>query len=373
MSNEPYEHWTRHAADVAFTVSAPAAFANVQRRYLAEYLTGRLGDHDLPRFSLTVHLDDLECQQIVWQATHPPIAHRIETAPGVIMLETRTSSGQRCYAVAADGIEHQARAYAIRVHHRHIDLYLHHTARKPHAYPLRLMRETMLRTYEDHGGIVFHAAGADLDGHGVMICGPRTAGKTTLLACLLRAHHGALLSNDRLILHGDERLVAVPLPVPVGRGTIEAVPELFEAASALSRPQRTIRELPVTFGSLQKAEFSAREFATALGASRSPGSRLRTILVPRLSDTTEPARIRMLTQEETQRVLTESCFTPRDEFWIEPWLVPRTTPDLVLHRAAQHVIRSMVDSVSCFEIRFGVRNPLAELDKVLPALTRTAR
>ncbi|MGP4018804.1 hypothetical protein [Saccharopolyspora sp. 5N708] len=365
MIRQPYEIWTSHAGDLAFTIIAPATWAEDQRQYLADYLPGRLGDRNLGTFHLAVHPDDATCHEVVWQATHPPIARRIEPIPGVVLLETRTPSGMRCYAVAADGLEHQARAYSVRVHERHIELYLHHGARKPHGYPLRLMREAMLRTYEDHGGVLFHAAGADLGGHGVMICGPRAAGKTTLLTCLLRATRGALLSNDRLIMHRHGRLIAVPLPVPVARGTLEAIPELANAVPALSRPQRTISELPTTFGATEKAEFSAREYTTALGTSLAPGSWLRTILVPRLTDTTEPPRVRAIPPAEAQQVLQANCFTPHDEFWQQPWLVPRTTPDADLQRRAHQLIRELAGHIPCFEIRFGIRNPLDQLDKAL--------
>lgn len=361
----PYEIWTCHAGDLPFTVTAPASWAEQQRHYLAQYLPGRLGDQDLGTFHLEVHPDDAECQQILWQATRPPIARRLEPVPGVVLLETRTSSGGRWYVVAADGLEHQTRVYAVRIHERHITLYLHRSARTPHCYPLRLMREAMLRTYEDNGGAVFHAAGADLDGHGVMICGPRSAGKTTLLTCLLRATGGDLLSNDRLILDQHRRLVSVPLPVPVAKGTIDAVPELHKTVPALSRPQRTISELPTTFGTTAKAEFSAREYATALGASLAAGSWLRTVIVPRLTDSIEPARVRPLPPEEAQQVLETNCFTPHDEFWQQPWLVPRTTTDAALrHRAAQ-LTRQVAGQIPCIEVSFGVRNPLDELDKAV--------
>ncbi|MCI2422141.1 hypothetical protein MOQ72_32395 [Saccharopolyspora sp. K220] len=373
MTPQPYEIWTSHAGDLAFTITAPAAWAEDQRDYLAQYLPGRVGDRDLGTFHLAVYPDDAQCHEVVWQVTNPPIARRIEPIPGVVLLETRMPSGMRCYAVAADGVEHQARAFAVRVHERHIELYLHHGVRKPHGYPLRLMREAMLRTYEDHGGIVFHAAGADLGGHGVMICGPRSAGKTTVLTCLLRSTRGALLSNDRLILDRHGRLVAVPLPVPIARGTLDAVPELANAVPGLSRPQRTISELPRTFGATEKAEFSAREYATALGASLAPGSWLRTILVPRLSDSAEPPRIRALPPGETQQVLRASCFTPHDEFWQQPWLVPRGRPEPELHRRAHQLTHHLAAHIPCFEIRFGIRNPLDELDKTVLDIERHPR
>lgn len=369
---QPYESWTSSLGDLEFAVSAPESWAADQRRYLAGYLPGRLGGQQLGTFRITVHPDDARCEEIVWEANRPPIARRLEPVPGVVLTETRTPGGTRSYAVAADSVEHQARAYVVRVHERGIELYLHSSARRPHAYPLRLMREAMLRTYEDHGGVVFHAAGADLDGHGVMITGPRSAGKTTLLTCLLRATGGGLLSNDRLIVDRQGRLVAVPLPVPVARGTLEAVPELAAAVAGSSRPQRPVTALPKTFGTAEKAEFSAREYATALGTSLTAGSWLRMILVPRLADTTEPVSVRALEPPETRRLLLTSCFTPRDEFWQQPWLVPRATPDAELRHAAELLVADLAATIPCVEIRFGVGNPLGELERILPVCERSA-
>ncbi|MEY7974496.1 hypothetical protein AB8O38_21120 [Saccharomonospora xinjiangensis] len=373
MTAQPYESWTSHLGDVGFEISAPVSWAAQQRRYLADYLPGRLGDQSFGAFHLVVRPDDARCEEVVRDANRPSITRHLEPVPGVVLTETHTPAGTRSYAVAADGLEHQASAWAVRVHERSIELSLHSSARRPHAYPLRLMREAMLRTYEDHGGVVFHAAGADFDGHGMVIIGPRSAGKTALLTCLLRATRAALLSNDRLILHHQRRLVAVPLPVPVARGTLEAVAELADAVSASSRPQRPVSALPTTFGATDKAEFSAREYAAALGTSLAAGSWLRTILVPRLSDTAEPASIRTLPPAEAQRALWASCFTPHDEFWQQPWLVPRTTPAAALRHQAEPLVREVAETIPCVEIRFGIRNPLGELEQILPtmALERT--
>ncbi|WP_039739276.1 phosphoenolpyruvate carboxykinase (ATP) [Saccharomonospora halophila] len=371
MTAQPYDSWTSHLGDLTFELSAPVSWAAQQRRYLADYLPGHLGDQNLGAFRLVVQPDDARCEEVAWDANRPPVARHLEPVPGVVLTETRTPTGARSYAVAADALEHQTGAYAVRVHGRSIELYLHSTARRPHAHPLRLMREAMLRTYEDHGGVVFHSAGVDIDGHGVMIVGPRSAGKTTLLTCLIRATRGTLLSNDRLILDHQRRLVAVPLPVPVARGTVEAVPELADAVPGLSRPQRPVDTLPTTFGTTQKVEFSAREYATALGTSLAPGSWLRTIIVPRLTDTAEPATIRTLPPAEARRVLSASCFTPRDEFWRQPWLVPRATPDAALRHHAEPLVRNVADTVPCVEIRFGIRNPLSQLEQLLPTLETT--
>ncbi|NIJ10480.1 hypothetical protein FHU38_000824 [Saccharomonospora amisosensis] len=362
--------WTAHAGDLAFTMSAPAHWATDQQSYLAGYLPGPPGELDLGAFRLTVHLDDVGVHQIVWKAAHPPTTHRVEPIDGVVLLENREPTGRRCYAIAADSLEHQARAYAVAVHDRDIELFLHHTAARPHVYPLRLIREAMLRTYENAGGIVFHAAGVDLGGAGVMICGPRSAGKTTTLACLLRAAHGQLLSNDRLILHNPGQLIPVPLPVPVARGTLEAIDELQAAVPRLSRPQPRPDTIPHAFGATTKVAFSAREFAAALGSSLSRASSLRSVVVPRFTDTDAPLRTRRLDPAEARQVLAASCFTPHDEFWINPWLVPRVRADTDLATFAAKIVTHIAGAVPCVEVTFGVRNSMEELDKALLDIVR---
>ncbi|GGJ05676.1 hypothetical protein GCM10011581_48450 [Saccharopolyspora subtropica] len=364
MTTANPDKWTSYAGDVRFDITAPACWAADQRRYLDDYLLGRLGERELPAFEMDVRVDAAACREVIGRVARAPF-QRIETAPGVVLLESRAGGGsQRWFAVAADGLEHQDTAYAVRTDGRHLELYVDPGSTKAHRYPLRMIREAMLRTYEDHGGVVFHAAAARLSEGGVMICAPRSAGKTTLLACLLRCTNGDLLVNDRVIVHGMG-LVAVPLPVPVARGTLDAVPELAVASRELSRRQEDITKLPATFGTVRKAEFSGREFSKALGAGRAAGAWLHSILVPRLTNTADPARITRLPYQETRRVLERNCFTPHDEFWLRPWLVPRRTPVHTLHQHAREVARQVAATVPCHQIEFGVRRSLAELDTAL--------
>ncbi|MPZ97392.1 MAG: hypothetical protein GEU96_21365 [Propionibacteriales bacterium] len=221
-----------------------------------------------------------------------------------------------------------------------------------------------MRIYGDHGSIVVHAAGADYCGDGVVACGPRAAGKTTVLTSLLRGVVGRLLSNDRLLLDAGGELVPVPLPVLAGRGTVEAIPDLTRAAARLSRPQPRLDTLPVEFAATVKAEFTPVEYATALSTSLARRSRLHTLVVPQLTDTTDPVQVRRCTTTQAHAALVANCFTPRDEFW-RPWLVPRATADADLERHARHVIDRVVPSVRCLAVRFGIRNPLVDLDTAL--------
>lgn len=296
--------------------------------------------------------------QMTLAASRRP-ANLIETIPGIVLRHVREADGWQCFTLVSDELEGQPGAWAARARGTHLEVFLRDGSPRAHRYPLRLIREAMLRSHENHGGIVFHAGAADLHGTGVMVCGPRASGKTTALACLLRAG-GMLLSNDRVILHGRERLVAVPLPVPVARGTLDVFPQLVDVVDA-----SVLETLPTGFGTPHKVPLSTRRFATTLGTSMTATARLGLIVVPRLTDTGESARIERLEPGQARDVLVRCCFTPYDEFWIRPWLVARTDPDAVLTVRGRQLIDALIASVPCVAVRCGVRHPTGVLQEAV--------
>ncbi len=359
--------WNCYAGDLAFAVTAQSAWLSAQRAYLSGFLTAPPRELDLGAFSIRVHNNDTAFRQIVRTITRSPGAGHIEPVPGVVMRESVQPTGHRCYMIAKDDVEHQPGAYALAVRGRHIDLLTHSGTRRPHRYPIRLIREAMLRTYEDAGGVIFHAAGVDVGGAGVMVCGPRGAGKTTITAALLRCTGAALLSNDRVIAHRGDHLVAVPLPVPTGRGTIEAFPELARSAAA------DVGRMPTKFGSTVKHAFTARQFAQAFGVGLVSASVLRLVVVAQVADTREPARVRRLCATHADRIISESCFTPRDEFWVRPWLIPRPKSNDLLRDLAKAAIGHITAAVPCIEVSFGVRNPSTDLVHALDTIVGDIR
>jgi hypothetical protein len=365
--------WDCHAGDVSVAITGPSTWLPAQRTYLSGFLTTPLGELGLAAFSIRVHTDDAAFRQITETVTRSPTTSYVEPVPGLVLQEARQPTGHRCYVIATDNVEHQPGAYAVAVHGHDIDLFTHTGTARPHRYPIRLVREAMLRTYEDAGGVIFHAAGADVDGAAVMICGPRGAGKTTVTAALLRLPSSALLSNDRLVFYQGDHVVAVPLPVPTARGTIQAFPELQRLVRRTDVNGTELDRMPADFGSTVKHAFTARQFAEAFGARLISRSALRLVVVPRLADTDEPARARRLSETEARHVVTANCFTPRDEFWVRPWLVPRDRTDDQLSRQAGTAIEHIAASVPCIEVTFGVHNPIGDLARILEHITRGVR
>lgn len=375
-SADPPDHldtWDCHAGDVAFAVTAPSRWLPIQREYLSGFVTTPPGELDLGGFSIQVHTDETEFRQIVTTVTSSPVICQVEPVPGLVMLEAQQPAGRRCYVIATDDVEHQTGAYAVAAQEQHIDLFAHSGTSRPHRYPIRLMREAMLRTYEDAGGVIFHAAGVDAGGAGIMVTGRRGAGKTTITAALLCSVGMALLSNDRLIAHHGKHLVAVPLPVPAARGTIEAFPELKHAAESRMAEAAELARMPAEFGTTVKHAFTARQFAQAFNAGLVPKSMLRLVVVPDLTDTSEPVRVRHLSAAQARQVIMENCFTPQDEFWIQPWLVPRQKPDELLQDQANAAVGHIAATTTCVEVGFGVRAPVSGLVRTLQSLIEGIR
>jgi hypothetical protein len=123
--------------------------------------------------------------------------------------------------------------------------------------------------------------------------------------------------------------------------------------------------MPADFGSTVKHAFTARQFSQAFRADLVSASTLRLVVVPQLADTRQPARLRRLSEAEARRVVAANCFTPRDEFWVRPWLIPRQKADELLRRQAHAAVQHIAATVPCIEVSFGVRNPITDLARTL--------
>ena len=131
--------------------------------------------------------------------------------------------------------------------------------------------------------------------------------------------------------------------------------------------------MPADFGTTVKHAFTAGQFAEAFGTRLIAQSTVRLVVVPRLTDTDKPARAHRLPLPEARHIIAANCFTPRDEFWIRPWLIPRRRTDEQLHDQASTAIEHLAATVPCIEVSFGVRNPVSDLARALEDATGGAR
>ncbi|MFJ3953462.1 hypothetical protein ACIPXV_26060 [Streptomyces libani] len=133
-----------------------------------------------------------------------------------------------------------------------LHIVLHPDAHRGERYLLRIVREVVMRCGEDRGWTAFHAAAASIDGSGVLIAGPTTAGKTTVLAALACHRRADLVASDRAMLTQNAAdVIGVPLSIRIAGGTLSAL-----------TPREALpphRVLPRTFGTDQKASCTPRD------------------------------------------------------------------------------------------------------------------
>lgn len=170
--------------------------------------------------------------------------------------------------------------------------------------PVRMVRELFTRELEREGYVGFHAGAVALeDGSGVVICGPRGAGKTTLI-CGLLEHQGArFVTNVRSYVRVDDGIVDVvawPWSVRIGFGTCSASPALrhwLESERELAHPQKDWNVAgsvesaialhggrPPAGGVIEtKVELTAAELAAAMGTQVDAGAPVVSLVFPELA------------------------------------------------------------------------------------------
>jgi hypothetical protein len=111
------------------------------------------------------------------------------------------------------------------------------------------VRELAANRAQRTGGLLLHAAAFAAGDQGIVVAGPKRAGKTTLLLHALSAASARYVSNDRVLVTADRgRAIArgVPTIVRVRRGALDRFPAVAARfASASYHHRLTLEEAAV--------------------------------------------------------------------------------------------------------------------------------
>ncbi|GEL98360.1 hypothetical protein [Cellulomonas terrae] len=238
------------------------------------------------------------------------------------------------------------------------------------AEPIRCLREMFTKNVERDGHLVFHTGAVVVDGHGLVFCGEKGAGKSTTVISLLEA--GAeYLSNDRSYVgrSQDGAWTALPWPTTaaIGMGTLYHFPQLrtwmergggwgYEPQTRLgpdARHELLRTRSPGELAAMpDKLELTAEELAGSLGARVAPHAALSCVVLPRLDLGCDEPEVRPATRQEAAAVLRSQCFTPSDDHYPD-WLRWRTASEMDLRRAADDLVDRLVHEVPLATMRFG--------------------
>ena len=170
---------------------------------------------------------------------------------------------------------------------------------------MRVVRELAMSHSRQTGGVFLHGAALSLGPGGLMIVGPKYAGKTTLLSYLLRETGGRYVSNDRLLVpHGDPRTVrGMPTIITLRRATLERLTVLHRAIVDRGyHYHRTFTEVargdplpaPWADGSLG---LSPAQFCAALGVGSQATCTPSLLLFPRVTSGAGAGKLRAVPRE----------------------------------------------------------------------------
>ena len=97
-----------------------------------------------------------------------------------------------------------------------------------------VVRELATNHAQRAGDLLLHASAFAVDGRGVVIAGPKKAGKTTLLVHALHRGSPEYVSNDRVLITAEAsvRAIGVPTVVRLRRGTLDLFPALARSLEA---------------------------------------------------------------------------------------------------------------------------------------------
>lgn len=187
---------------------------------------------------------------------------------------------------------------------------------------LRVVREFATHHLVALGTLQLHAAAVAHDGRGVLMVGPKQAGKTSLAIHALGETRSLFIANDRAVVgidpRGGWRLGGMPTVIAIRAGTLQLLvrPGLVTAKRWLAR--MTLAEAlaaadhaPDPHGT-KPLSISPRQFTYAIGAVRVASAPLQAIVFPRVDQTREGMTFSRLSPDVVGERLRAHLIHPAD-------------------------------------------------------------
>lgn len=234
---------------------------------------------------------------------------------------------------------------------------------------LRVIRELLFRVEENLYGVTMHAAACyHPTAGGILICGEKGTGKTTMLFDLLKCGC-SFIANDRVIVSSCDSGVfvkAVPLCIRAGMGTIKQ-PYLGIDMNRLSLArssnyQKTVLDEMIhpTINSKVKIEFTPHEISRIFNSENLFSCELNYVLLPKFSINNKVICEKIMSPNGGVAIK-QACCTPNDPNWLAPWLLQRVHTNLDLIKNADRCISDILSRCKVIEVEFG--NTLAAWSK----------
>ena len=225
---------------------------------------------------------------------------------------------------------------------------------------MRVVRELAMNHAVARGGLLVHAAALDLGARGIVVAGPRRAGKTTLLTWLLGEPDARYIANDRVVIGCGTRgflIRGVPTIVTLRAAMLRRFPGLRRRlARSGYNPCLSLREVRAAGpGSIATDEqgrlhLSPAQYRELLATRGAGGGRLHVLVFPRLTHRRGGLEVRRLTAAAAARrlraALFRAAFRRKGSDVFAPFRA--AAPE-----GASALVHRLAARVPCFECRVG--------------------
>ncbi len=236
----------------------------------------------------------------------------------------------------------------------------------------RVMREIASQRGLENGALHQHAAAASINGSGVLICGPKRAGKTTLLSQLLQA--GAhYIANDRSVIRLDGReapiLSGMPTIVSVRENTMSLIDAFLPAHTGGWFARHTLGESLLDDRTAQaETEITALSISPAqychlLGQSQQAHAMLKCLLFPRVDTSVAGIEVSELKPIEAEQRLESNAFA------LSETVFTQVRRSIHAAEAARHVRERVAKACRSYELVLGTgaQDKIDALETLWPA------
>ena len=163
---------------------------------------------------------------------------------------------------------------------------------------MRVVRELAMLHAQRTGRLLLHAAALAVDGRGILLVGPKLAGKTTQLLHLLRAPGAGLVANDRVAVDlggAAPHVTGLPSIVALRPGTLALFPGLAERIATRGHAfWRTLAEARPASPPAASADLTPAQLCEVLGVRAIAGAPLGALLFPRRAATARGVEVERL-------------------------------------------------------------------------------
>lgn len=210
-------------------------------------------------------------------------------------------------------------------------------------FPIRLMREILIRKMEEKGIIFSHATGVTVNNEGMLLINNSGGGKTTLMTKFFESNENVgLLSNDRVFATANENTYSMnyfPFPILYSMGTVRGNENIKNYFIKTKQVEKATNGKSTLKTYNKKIEIPLTDMKNIYPSiSLLTKSKIGRVIIPKLQLSNKDKKfvcISKLEPSEAYDILSQNTFTPNDtEVQRKPWLYPRKLSNLELSNLA---------------------------------------